>query len=91
MNLEQLLKIVRPCGILDPERLLDAIEEKSTSKYLLYRGALWPEENVASAKFNSKTILGELRTALLDGDTTTYDMEKGYTRHSITDTCDQGL
>lgn len=40
MNLEQLLKIVRPCAILDPERLLDAIEEKTTSKTLLYRGAL---------------------------------------------------
>lgn len=40
MNLEQLLKIVRPCAILDPDRLLDAIEEKTTSKSLLYRGAL---------------------------------------------------
>ncbi|XP_055299673.1 BTB/POZ domain-containing protein 9 [Sitodiplosis mosellana] len=89
MNLEQLLKIVRPCAILDPDRLLDAIEEKTTSKNLLYRGALWPEENVASAKFNSKTIKGELRSALLDGEVTNYDMEKGYTRHSITDTGDQ--
>lgn len=40
MNLEQLLKVVRPCQILDPDRLLDAIEEKTTSKNLLYRGAL---------------------------------------------------
>lgn len=40
MNLEQLLKVVRPSGILSPERLLDAIEEKTTSKTLLYRGAL---------------------------------------------------
>lgn len=77
MNLEQLLKVVRPCQILDPDRLLDAIEEKTTSKNLLYRGALWPEENVASAKFNSKTIRGELRAALLDGEVTNYDMEKG--------------
>lgn len=36
-----------------------------------------PEENVASAKFESKTIRGEMRSALLDGDTTTYDMDKG--------------
>lgn len=98
MNLEQLLKIVRPCNILDPERILDAIEEKTSSKYQLYRGAFCkyfqatqifcelikfvfiekgPEENVASAKFNSKAILGELRSALLDGDVTNYDMEKG--------------
>lgn len=40
MNLEQLLKVVRPCKILEPDRLLDAIEEKTTSKNLLYRGAL---------------------------------------------------
>lgn len=36
-----------------------------------------PEENVASAKFNSKTIRGELRSALLDGEVQIYDMEKG--------------
>lgn len=40
MDLDQLLKIVRPSTILDPEHLLDAIEEKSTSKNLKYRGAL---------------------------------------------------
>lgn len=45
MNLEQLLKVVRPCQILDPDRLLDAIEEKTTSKNLLYRGALCMFEN----------------------------------------------
>lgn len=50
-----------------------------------------PEENVASAKFNSKTIRGELRSALLDGEVTNYDMEKGYTRHSITDSGDQNI
>lgn len=40
MNLDQLFKIVRPCKLLSPERLLDAIEEKTTSKSLKYRGAL---------------------------------------------------
>lgn len=77
MSSEQIFKIVRPCAILDPNRLLDALEEKTTSKNLFYRGALWPEENVASAKFNSKTIRGDLRSALLDGDVINYDMEKG--------------
>ncbi|XP_031623823.1 BTB/POZ domain-containing protein 9 [Contarinia nasturtii] len=91
MNLKQLLRVVRPCAILDPDRLLDAIEEQTTSKNLVYRGALWPEENVASAKFNSKTIRGELRSALLDGDVTNYDMEKGYTRHSINDANDLSI
>lgn len=45
-----------------------------------------PEENVACNKFNSRTIQGELRASLLDGDTISYDMEKGYTRHTISDT-----
>lgn len=40
MSLEQLLTVVRPSGILDPDRLLDAIEEKETGKFLPYRGAL---------------------------------------------------
>ncbi|EAA04434.4 AGAP006714-PA [Anopheles gambiae str. PEST] len=84
MSLEELLTVVRPSGILDPDRLLDAIGEKISSKQLPYR----PEENVATPKFNSRTIHGELRSALLDGDTVSYDMEKGYTRHSISETGD---
>lgn len=40
MSLEQLLTVVRPSGILDPDHLLDAIEEKETAKFLPYRGAL---------------------------------------------------
>lgn len=91
MNLEQLLKVVRQSKILDPEKLLDAIEEKTTSKSLEYRGALWPEENIASLKFNSRTIQGEWRSALLDGDVTLYDLDKGYTRHTITDSNDSGI
>lgn len=91
MNLDQLLQVVRPSKILDSDRILDAIEEKTTSKYLSYRGALWPEENVATQQFGSETITGELKTALLDGDTTSYDMEKGYTRHSITDNAEQSI
>ncbi|XP_037935016.1 BTB/POZ domain-containing protein 9 [Teleopsis dalmanni] len=85
MNLEQLLHVVRPTGILPAEKLLDAIDEQATSKCLPYRAALWPEENVATDKFHSRTIQGECRMALLDGDSVSYDMEKGYTRHCITE------
>lgn len=91
MNLEHLLQVVRPSGILEPDKILDAIDERSTSKTLPYRAALWPEENVATAKFMSRCIQGECRTALLDGDVTTYDMEHGYTRHCITDANDAGI
>lgn len=40
MTLEQLLHVVRPSGILDPDHLLDAIAEKTASTQLPYRGAL---------------------------------------------------
>ncbi|XP_049310843.1 BTB/POZ domain-containing protein 9 isoform X2 [Bactrocera dorsalis] len=91
MKLEDLLQTVRPSGILDADKLLDAIQEQTTSKYLPYRAALWPEENVATAKFHSRTILGECRAALLDGDFISYDMEKGYTRHCIGDNIEGGI
>lgn len=91
MDLKQLFSVVRPSGIIGNDRLLDAIEKKTTSKFLPYRGALWPEENVASPQFDSKTIQGEHRSSLLDGDTESYDMERGYTRHTINENNDQGI
>ena len=36
-----------------------------------------PEENVATTKHGATVILGEAKQALLDGDTTNYDMERG--------------
>ncbi|KAH8396295.1 hypothetical protein KR222_007660, partial [Zaprionus bogoriensis] len=91
MNLEDLLQVVRPLGILEPDKILDAIDERSTSKTLPHRAALWPEENVATAKYMSRCIQGECRSSLLDGDVTSYDMENGYTRHCITDVNDAGI
>jgi BTB/POZ domain-containing protein 9 len=43
-----------------------------------------PNENVAHVKHGTQVLLGEMRSALLDGDTMNYDMERGYTRHAIT-------
>ena len=39
--------------------------------------------NVAHARMGAQVLQGEMRTALLDGDTTNYDMERGFTRHPI--------
>ncbi|BFG02226.1 BTB/POZ domain-containing protein 9 [Drosophila madeirensis] len=85
MNLEDLLQVVRPSTILEPDKILDALQERSTSKSLPYRAALFPDENVATEKHDSHCIQGDCRSALLDGDVTDYDMENGYTRHSITE------
>ena len=34
-------------------------------------------------------IVGEVKSALLDGDSTNYDMERGFTRHPIDDSNDK--
>lgn len=44
-----------------------------------------PDVNVARTRLGAQVLQGEMRTALLDGDTTNYDMERGFTRHPIED------
>jgi hypothetical protein len=55
------------------------------------------EENVAAPKHGATVIAGEvapggnLKTALLDGETKNFDMERGFTRHPIDDREDRGI
>ncbi|XP_026329697.1 BTB/POZ domain-containing protein 9 [Hyposmocoma kahamanoa] len=90
MSLEELLTVVRPFALVTPDMLLDAIQEKTQTKStdLKHRGVLLQEENVATPKRGARVISGDMRSALLDGDTDTYDMERGYTRHTISDAAD---
>ncbi|CAH2086939.1 unnamed protein product [Euphydryas editha] len=90
MSLEELLTVVRPFSLVTPDMLLDAIQEKTQTKStdLRHRGLLLPEENVATPKRGARVISGDMRSALLDGDTDNYDMERGYTRHNISDAPD---
>ncbi|PIK52134.1 putative BTB/POZ domain-containing protein 9 [Apostichopus japonicus] len=87
MNYDELLKVVRPSNLLCPNAILDAIEEKYERKDadLNYRGVLIPDENVGTVKYKAKVMKGEMRTALLDGDSINYDLDRGFTRHSIED------
>ncbi|CAN7995107.1 unnamed protein product, partial [Ixodes pacificus] len=41
--------------------------------------------NVASVSHGAQVLAGEMRSALLDGDSQGYDMERGFTRHPIED------
>ena len=41
------------------------------------------EENVATELHGARVLQGEVKTALLDGDTQNYDMERGFSRHGI--------
>nr|XP_006004592.1 PREDICTED: BTB/POZ domain-containing protein 9 [Latimeria chalumnae] len=93
MSLTELLNVVRPSGHLSPDAILDAIKIRSESRDmdLNYRGMLIPEENIATMKYGAQVVKGELKSALLDGDTQNYDLDHGFSRHPIDDDCRSGL
>merc|ERR1712012_1154042 len=72
---QDLLKVVRPTNLVQPDVLLDAIQSRTESRdmELKYRGYLIPEENVATPKHGATVIFGEVKSALLDGDSTNND------------------
>ncbi|XP_027021694.1 BTB/POZ domain-containing protein 9 isoform X2 [Tachysurus fulvidraco] len=85
MSLSEMLNVVRPSGLLSADELLDAIQTRSERRdmELNYRGMLVPEENIATMKHGAVVVKGELKSALLDGDTQNYDLDHGFTRHPI--------
>ncbi|XP_067097277.1 BTB/POZ domain-containing protein 9-like [Osmerus mordax] len=85
MSLTEMLNVVRPSGLLSPDDILDAIKIRSESRDmdLNYRGMLTPEENIATMKYGAQVVKGELKSALLDGDTQNYDLDHGFSRHPI--------
>uniref|UniRef100_A0A8C5MNM5 BTB/POZ domain-containing protein 9 n=1 Tax=Leptobrachium leishanense TaxID=445787 RepID=A0A8C5MNM5_9ANUR len=93
MSLTELLNVVRPSGLLSPDSILDAIKVRSESRDmdLNYRGMLIPEENLATMKYGAQVVKGELKSALLDGDTQNYDLDHGFSRHPIEDDCRSGI
>lgn len=46
---------------------------------------------MAHPNYGTQVLQGEMRTALLDGDSSNYDMERGYTRHAINEAGDNGI
>lgn len=74
-----LLNIVRPTGLVAPNILLDAIATRIQIRDsdLNYRGRLLVDENVAHAVHGAQVLQGEMRSYLLDGDTSNYDLERG--------------
>jgi BTB/POZ domain-containing protein 9 len=49
------------------------------------------DENVATIRHGAQVIRGEMKTALLDGDSTTYDLDRGFTRHPIDESVAPGI
>lgn len=93
MTIPDLLNVVRPTGLVSSEAILDAISMRTQTRDVEqnYRGTLLVNENVAHPRYGAQVLQGEMRTFLLDGDTHNYDMERGYTRHAITDSQDHGI
>lgn len=90
--LSDLLNTVRTSQLVSADALLDAIDVQihTPDSKLPYRGHLLIDENVAHPSHGAQVLQGEMRTFLLNGDTHNYDMERGYTRHTISDTEEHG-
>ena len=58
--------------------------------FLLYV-VLVPEENVATLQRDACTMEGQVKEALLNGDTENYNGENGYTTHTITRDRSKGI
>ncbi|RZF39905.1 hypothetical protein LSTR_LSTR010533 [Laodelphax striatellus] len=83
ISIVDLLTIVRPHQLIQSDTILDAIQTTVSRAAVRRRGCLLPEENMAHPKYGTQVVQGEMRSALLNGDTVNYDMERGYTRHTI--------
>ena len=92
MTMHELLNVVRDTNLVTADLILDAIKLQTESRDmdLQYRGFLVPEENIATVRYGAQVIQGEMKAALLDGDTTNYDLYRGFTRHLIDDNNGQG-
>lgn len=87
MQLDELLNQVRLSKLVESDVILDAIKLKheSNGTVLNYRGVLYPNENVATSKYQAAVLSGEFKSALLDGDVLNYDFDRGFTYHPIDD------
>jgi len=92
ISLHDLFNIVRPSELFSADAILDAIRIKTESRVneMNFRGHLVPEENIATTQHGAEVIEGEMRECLLDGNTTNFDLDRGFTRHLILDG-DEGI
>lgn len=93
ISLDDLLNVVRASSLVSADTILDAIKVKTESRdmELNYRGFLMPEENVAAIRHGAQVLHGEMKSSLLDGDVTSYDLDRGFSRHPIDDNHGQGI
>lgn len=90
IDLEDLLNVVRSSYLIDPDQVLDAIQvqvNQSKTQFIAhqlnYRGKVLMHENVSNIKHGAKIIQGISDGLSIIDDPHPYDIEKGYTRHTI--------
>ena len=49
------------------------------------------DEDVATTRYGAQVMGGEMKSTLLDGDCDNYDLDRGFTKHPIDDSYDQGV
>jgi len=93
LTIPDLLKVVRPTDLMPADILLDAIQSRTEMRDtdLRYRGYKIAEENIAVPRHGASVLVGEVKSALLDGDSKNYDMERGFSRHPIDESGDRGI
>jgi BTB/POZ domain-containing protein 9 len=93
IKLDDLLNIVRASSLVSADAILDAIKLRTdcTDMELTHRGFLTIDENIATLRHGAQVLRGEMKQALIDGDSTNYDLDRGFTRHPIDDTTSLGI
>ncbi|XP_025196538.1 BTB/POZ domain-containing protein 9-like isoform X2 [Melanaphis sacchari] len=92
MSLDELLSVVRESQLVSSDNILDAIQLRNTlpSHKLKFRGQLRPNLNIAHPSQGAQVMQGEMRSALLESDSSGHDHERGCTRHLINES-DSGI
>lgn len=77
------LVILKNFDFYENEVSIKKIQVESRDIELPHRGFIFPDRNVAIATEGAEVIEGEFANYLLDGNTTDYTYEKGFSRHII--------
>ncbi|XP_065661454.1 BTB/POZ domain-containing protein 9 isoform X4 [Hydra vulgaris] len=87
ISLHDLFHVVRKSKLFNSDAILDAVQMKTELGVsdMPLRGYLDSETNLAQNCFGATVLSGEFCDTLFDGEFACYDLERGFTRHLISD------
>eukprot|EP00794_Sanderia_malayensis_P019817 gene19817-21756_t len=85
IDIQELLHSVRESKLYSSDKILDAVQAKTECNIndMPSRGFLVEDENLAQHCYGAEVLTGEMKESLLEATSSSYDLEKGYTRHVI--------